>query len=520
MKYKMTPKGIKICIGIVSLILFILVLVIAINAGNNEVETIEIVSDDIQEFIPGNVTDNCIETGDNDKNREEDKSPDKKQDVNSGKNKRPKGISDNIRVLISDKTHGYVQPYVELSCNTEYTVNDGKELVIHRKDDIITIDSETLKEGTLIIAPNSEEGRITISSIIKSGGVPSYRGTIKIAACDEGYTVVNSLPVEEYLYGVVASEVPATFEEEALKTQAVCARGFAYNRICNPAFLEYGADLDDSTSSQVYNNFPETDSSIDAVNDTYGIVPMYNNDFITALYFSTSCGVTCSNVDVWGGEALDYLGEYYQKEQDDEVYLADETAFRSFIDDNMINKQKCTDMYEAELPFYRWTAVYSYEEMTNAIANGIVTCDADKVFILKNGKYVAMGEECPDIGEVTSIRVEQRGTSGIVKELIVVGSNNTIKCVGQHNIRRLLRPFDITITCRDGSEKTGYEMLPSAFFYVQRDEGIGQFVIKGGGFGHGSGMSQNGANEMAKLGYNYKEIINHYYRNVELVQIK
>lgn len=503
-------KNLKICIGIAALLAMVFVVYIAIKSGNNgAVETINIKSEDRQD------TDNDDVEGKDAQNKrknEADKSADKK--------KKQAGSSDKICVLLSDAAEGYMQSYVEISCNTSYSVNDGKEITIYGKNDIITINRDTLEEGSITIAPNEEQGRLTISSIKKGGGVPSYRGTLNITAYESGYIMVNELPVEEYLYGVVSSEVPSDFDTEALKVQAVCARGFAYKKLDNPSFEEYGADLDDTTSSQVYNNFPETDKAIQAVDETFGIVPVYQDEYINAFYFSTSCGVTANNSDVWGGDAEAYLDASIEDKNAEHANLSDEKAFRAFIDENIISGDEKIKTFERDLPFYRWTAAYTYEEMGDAIEQGMLMCDSSNLYVLNGEDFEQLGGKIPAVGDINSITVTARGDSGIAKEIVIQGSENTIKCVGQNNIRQLLYPYDIIITKQDGSEQTSWEMLPSAFFYVVKDKNSKQYIIKGGGFGHGAGMSQNGANEMAKQGYTYEEIIKHYYNGITLKKIK
>ena len=117
------------------------------------------------------------------------------------------------------------------------------------------------------------------------------------------------------------------------------------------------------------------------------------------------------------------------------------------------------------------------------------------------------------IGELVSIEVTKRGNSGIIEEMVITGTAETILVTGQANARALLSPEAVEIRKQDGSVVKGWKTLPSGYFYVDDSNG---FVIRGGGFGHGVGMSQNGANDMAKLGYTASDIIGHYYTAVEL----
>ena len=110
--------------------------------------------------------------------------------------------------------------------------------------------------------------------------------------------LVNTLPLEEYLYGVVPSEMPASYPEEALKAQAVCARTYACVQMMNSSLGDLGAQVDDSVSYQVYQNRRRGSSSSQAVEATAGEILLNNGSPINAYYFSTSHGQTSTD-QVW-----------------------------------------------------------------------------------------------------------------------------------------------------------------------------------------------------------------------------
>ena len=200
-----------------------------------------------------------------------------------------------IRVVLSNNEGtGYYHNSVIITSDTDFTITYGdnvRECVAKERIEFRT-GSEELKGGTAYITSKEEEGRITVASLNKQSGNPSYRGTIELSKNDKGVIVVNELPVEEYLYGVLPSEMPPSYEPEALKAQAICARAFAYRQMQGEKFAQYGAHLDDTINSQVYNNVEENPRTNFAVDDTYGVVPCYNNEVIEAFFFSTSCGTT------------------------------------------------------------------------------------------------------------------------------------------------------------------------------------------------------------------------------------
>ncbi len=416
--------------------------------------------------------------------------------------------SKNIRVLISNSDYSsYYHGQVAITSDTDYTVTYGDNVEEYSAGERILFSngSEQLKGGPARISSKEEDGRITVANIERQNGFPSYRGTIELSRDDNGVMIINELPIEQYLYGVLPSEMPVYFEMEALKAQAICARAYAYRQMESDKYSQYGAHLDDSIECQVYNNVSEDERAIYAVDDTYGIVPCYDDEVIEAFFFSTSCGATSSNSAVWGGNQEPYLLDTMENELNDIANLSDEQNFEDFIDGNL-----GTDFIEAEEPFFRWNVVYSAKELGDTInAHLYERIQAMPEYILaKNSSGRFEKKSISSIGDLVSIEVTKRGPSGIVEEMLITGSSETIRVTGQANARALLCPDNVTIYKQDGSPVTGWKTLPSAYFYIAEDNG---YTIKGGGFGHGVGLSQNGANDMAKLGYMATDIIAHYY---------
>ncbi len=422
--------------------------------------------------------------------------------------------SKNIRVLIGTTGYtGYYHDKVFVTSDTPFTISYGEKVDEYEAGERVEFrnGSKELTDGSAKIRSKNPDGKITLTGIERQCGAPSYRGTIELSKRDEGVVVINELPVEEYLYGVVPSEMPVSYNIEALKAQAICARAYAYRQMESDVYAEYGAHLDDSVESQVYNNVAEDEKAIYAVDDTYGVVPCYNDEVIEAFFFSTSCGTTSSNSVVWGGTQRPYLLDTMENELNDIANLSDEQSFQSFI-----NGKLGTDFFEENEPFYRWNIKFSQAQIDNAINNHLYErIEAMPENILaKNAEGTYDKKSIRSVGTVKDIVVTKRGKSGIIEEMEIVGSEDTILVKGQNNIRTLLSPEETTICKQDGSTVNGWNSLPSAYFYVVND-GNG-FSLYGGGFGHGVGMSQNGANDMAAMGYTAKAIIEHYYTAVEL----
>lgn len=420
----------------------------------------------------------------------------------------------NIRVLINDTDYtGFYHSGVNITSETAFTVSYGENVDEYAAGERLEFrnGSKEFEGGNIKIASKEEEGRIEITSIKRQYGTPAYRGTVELVKDDKGVLIINELPVEQYLYGVVPSEMPVSYEMEALKAQAICARAYAYRQMEGAKYAQYGAHLDDSISSQVYNNVEEDERAIFAVDDTYGVVPCYDGEVIEAFFFSTSCGTTSNNSVVWGGNPEAYLLDTMETELNDIANLENEDSFRSFIDGSL-----GAGFIEEEEPFFRWSAFFTREKLTESISAHLYErIQVMPEYILAksaSGEYEK--KAISTVGEVVSVEVTKRGSSGIIEEMVITGTAETILVKGQANARALLNPENITLRKQDGSTVNGWTSLPSGYFYVVEENN--GFAINGGGFGHGVGLSQNGANDMAKLGYQAGDIIAHYYTGVEL----
>lgn len=427
--------------------------------------------------------------------------------------------AENIRVVLGNSDYSsLIHSSIKITADCPYTMKfSGQTKVFEAGEEVeLNMTCGYMAEGRVVLSPNEENGKIQILSITRNGVAPSYRGTIEVAPYGEsGLTIVNELSMEEYLYTVVPSEMPTSYGQEALQVQAICARGYAYAKMMDGSYAKYGAHLDDSTMTQVYNAVEESEESILAVKDTYGMVPFYNGEVIEAYFFSTSCGTTSNNSDVWDGEPLPYLTDKLECDDAPAVDFSVESAFQDFMTDN-----SGYNTYEKDYSLYRWNIEYTPEEMTAAVNETLAQryeTNPDRVLTLQpDGTYVS--QPISSVGQVQDISITLRGKSGIVKEITIVGSDATVQVTGQTNARTVMTPAQVTIHRQDGTQSTGWSMLPSPFYYVTKNE-TGNFVIVGGGFGHGVGMSQNGTKAMTELGYSAEEIIRHYYTGVEIRNI-
>ena len=343
-------------------------------------------------------------------------------------------------------------------------------------------------------------GEIYISSLKRSKGI-GYAGNMKVFVEKEGFVLVNYPKLEEYIKCVVSGEMPQEFDIEAQKAQAVCARTFIMNLINEGGgkYKKYDAYVDESTSYQVYNFKKRNKKSDKAVAATEKMTLRYNDEYAKVFYYSTSCGYCASAQDVFG-ESYDYLTANIQNGEDYKSVSVMNVSDMSLTSMNMKfdNKSFKTflgmrDNYlEKDCPWFSWSTTISYETIAKAIA--------------KNG--------LDDVKKVKEVTVNERKKGGVVTELNVTTDDGICKVCNQYNVRKILTPVDSKIYKNDNTIVEKMTMLPSAFFYIDNKEG--KCVIHGGGYGHGVGMSQYGANEMAKKGMNYKEILQYYYNGTKI----
>lgn len=391
-----------------------------------------------------------------------------------------KNIPETVRVLIKgDDFVGLYHENPQITCTTDFCIRGGKDLQLLPAGRTVTLGDREWME----IYPVREDGELRILNLKRAQTPPSYKGCLELKKTDQGIRLINEVLLEEYLPLVLSSEMSAYFPEEALKAQAVCARTYALKRMVESKNQYYEADLDDSVSFQVYNNRSSTEESRKAVEQTRGQVLMEQGELADIYYFSTSSGA----------------GK--------EDHLAQEADFQNFI-----SSVRRTD-FEYQEPWYRWQA---------GIASGTV---------LQNME--TLGMEAPDT--VEELKIKEREESGRVKTLEITGGEKTVTVEGEYEIRQVLSPKKEELILQDGSSAS-VGMLPSAWFYVRKsqeaDEAVHSeyqkrndetekkiqetFILKGGGYGHGEGLSQNGAKAMAETGASFEEILNYYYPDCSL----
>lgn len=445
-------------------------------------------------------------------------------------NIRGESQSDNIRVVLSSPQGGYEQEKVKLISIFDYDIIYNNQLMELKAEEEWDSEEFAWQEGVskVLFIPRNPESTMKVLTLNKSEGYPKYRGIIEITKNPEGYILVNEVDLEDYVAGVISSEMPTSYGLEATKVQAVAARTYAVASKKGDKYSSYNAEIDDTTASQVYNNILADEVSYAAVEATRGEILESDDRIISNKFFATSCGYTANFGEVWASGinfpslTPDYLISKPQYEGQ-AVDLSDESEaaefFKLMADD--------IDAFDEESPWFRWQVNLSDKELKALLTPSIKKLSENypnlvKVLDSNNEWQSGIVEE---IGNIHSLEVEERGAGGNIMVLLIRGDQATVKVSTEYIIRKLFEPNNsqgLEITRSNGSVVNSLSMLPSAFFTIdsEKEDGIIQsLTLYGGGFGHGVGMSQDGVLGMVNRGYDYTDVLLHYYDNSDIVNI-
>ena len=333
-------------------------------------------------------------------------------------------------------------------------------------------------------------------------GARSYRGRVELGRYTGAkLSAVNVLPTEEYLYSVVAAEMPQSWHAEALKAQAVASRTYALSRLGR--HTDY--DLCDGTHCQVYTGKGgEAASAIAAVDATRGLLIYHNGTPITnAVFFSSSGGRTDNSENVWT-DALPYLrsvAELNETTARQWTVTLTMAEIGSILRDAGVNIGTIMGVSADRIENDRvqsmtitgtaGTKTYTKESIRTIFAldgrhfmivNGSVTEAPAQVYVLQNGAAASLS--FPALYAV--------GAGGQVTQVSALG--RVASAIGAGGLNSL------PIITQSAASVTGANAI----------------TIVGSGWGHGVGMSQHGAKGMAELGYGFLDILRWYYTGVEV----
>ncbi|MBF0431020.1 MAG: SpoIID/LytB domain-containing protein [Fibrobacteria bacterium] len=359
----------------------------------------------------------------------------------------------------------------------------GKVELLEKKGDLITKiatvqgDFSIQKQGNLLRivyadgkSPGSVSGVIQVKSFNQYNIIEAehrtYRGYFEVSHTNNNHLLlVNVIGLENYLRGVLPSEMPATDRGilEALKAQAVAARTYAVAH--QGQYKNMSFDLYHDQRDQVYKGVrTETFISDKAISETSNIVLTYDAKLAKCFYHSTCGGKTANIHDVWGQRTKHYL------------------STRSDANPNGLNYCKASK-------YSTWHESWSLPKLSQIVRINLASAKPDKML-----KFT----------RIKGLEVTKRAACGRVKNLKITTDNGVINIRGDKTRWALRR------------DMPGNPILLSAWFEI---ENFGpKVLIRGRGFGHGIGMCQRGAMGRAREGQNFIDILEAYYRSAELAR--
>ena len=415
---------------------------------------------------------------------------------------REDALLDNIRVFLK----GTEQEKVSLSAEKGFVLSNDKAEKKFKAGEkaILTADLPWFSHGILTVKTESP-----IQIDFSDGTSYQYEGILELERRGESsFSIINEVPLEQYLLGVVPNEMPASFGQTALEAQAIVARSFAYNQFYSNTYCGYGAHVVDTTASQVYLGYTENKTAEAAVKATEGLCAVTAEGAVAQTYFySTSCGFGAGSEEVWsadgtfGGTGKSYL---QAKKYGDFEMPKTEEEWLSFWQD--WERQS----YDEASPWYRWKVYFGCGQLTEILQKTLET----------SSNCIVDGNRA-DLGKLQGIAVTRRGESGIAMELTLTFEKGKAVVKTENAIRKALSPTKLTIgepiylQRKGGDSLTGHTMLPSGFFAVKEMKNetgeLTGIALYGGGNGHGVGMSQYGAKGLSEEGKTAEEIIKYYF---------
>lgn len=364
---------------------------------------------------------------------------------------------------------------------------------------------------------STANSRVQVQTGPSSSNRRLYAGSLRLQPNAYGtYTLVNQVPIESYLRGVVPHEIGLSAPQTTIEAQAILARTYALRNLRRFAIDNY--ELCADTQCQVYQGLtgaaPASDQAIAA---TRGMVLTYQNELIDALYSSTTGGITAPFGDVWNGPNRPYLRAVVDSVQGSwdlsRDSLADEANFKAFISREQGFNEDDWDMF-------RWRV----ESTLPAIAADV------KAYLQATQHPLA------NFSTVKQLNVLERSPAGRVQKVEVETDQGKVILEKDEILRALYAPNSTLFYL-----EPIYENDPQAAATIQRSSAAAApqtppgtvnpvepsptvaaprilrgYAFIGGGLGHGVGMSQTGAYRLGRLGWSNSRILSFYYPGSQL----
>lgn len=369
-------------------------------------------------------------------------------------------------------------------------------------------------DSVLFFKPKSTNSWFTVKSIKRYGAKgrahPRYKGTLCVYRLNGKLAFALILDIDEYLHGVLNSEIPSSYHLEAIKAQAVAARTYSLNpRISH---VKDRVNVCDSyLCCQYFGGINTRLSSRHklAIEKTSHQVLTYQNRPILALFSSNAGGHTESYQNCFSDPAT---GQFPPQSI---PYLTGVPEVRNPGNIDYGSEKRIKYLYHSASPgtvdswshHFKWSVQLTANQLEGHLHNNIAKLLAKKetapfVVAPKSGKF----------GHVNDIVISKRGDSGSIIELVLKTSS------GNWSVSKELVIRDLFVI-----PKAKIRRLKSARFYLAKSRSqngnLSVIKIRGLGWGHGVGMQQTGAQGWAKAGLNYKQILGHYYRGTVLAKI-
>ncbi|MFI3115156.1 MAG: SpoIID/LytB domain-containing protein [Clostridia bacterium] len=396
---------------------------------------------------------------------------------------------------------------------------DSSAYVVTERTDLYTVTNTKTAKVLFQFANNGQNfGVLPNGDITWTKGYRYYGGFEYSRQSGDNITVVNIVTMQDYLKGVVPYEMSGSWNVEALKAQALCARSYAYNNTSKHS--RYGFDLCNSTDCQVYyGTSGATTNSDTAVNETYAEYIDYKGEIATGYYYSSNGGALEASQNVWSSAVPYLVAKYDPYERSDEVYMG---VWETTITNAQIAKILQLKGY-SEITGVSNMYIKEYTDVGNVATLTVVATNGKSYDFSKEtartilnsttyGTYAnsirfrineVMPSNTPS-GEVY-VNDEKNSTLG---DYYIKGSNGTSQVADLSGM---------TVLTADGTnELVAYEEQETVLI----PHASGEYVISGRGWGHNVGMSQYGAKHMADAGYTYKEIIEFYFDGTTVVSKK
>ena len=377
---------------------------------------------------------------------------------------------------------------------------------------VITINGTQIQQDRVEIDTGND--RVEVSYNQDDHGTRLYAGELALQPNAYGtYTLVNHVPPETYLQGVVPHEIGVGAPPTTIEAQAILARTYALRNLRRFAIDNYQICAD--TQCQVYWGLngatPETDRAIAA---TRGLVLTYKNELVDALYSSTTGGITAPFTDVWNGADRPYLRAVIDSVQGvwdlSSKNLADETNFRAFM-------SRKTGFNEAGWDMFRWRVENTLPEIAQDVRSYLQ----------------AKQHPLANFTKIIDLKVLERSVAGRVQRMSVTTDLGEIVLEKDEILRALYAPNSTLFyvepiyqqvppaqtskkPIESPAAQPSSKLNSSSSPQQQPATVIKGYAFVGGGLGHGVGMSQTGAYNLGDLGWSSQQILSFYYPGTQL----